>query len=101
METVNLDREMIFTALRLAKPELINQGVKSLAVFGSVARGNFNYDSDLDILIEFSIPIGIFDFIRLKIFLEKITHRRVDLVTPDALHPEMRVGILKEAVDVS
>jgi predicted nucleotidyltransferase len=95
-----LDREAIFTALRQAEPELKNRGVQSLAVFGSVARGNYSQQSDLDILVDFSHPVGLFDFMRLKFFLEQITHCRVDLVTPDALRPEMKDTILREAVHV-
>lgn len=95
-----MDREAIFTSLREAEPELKNHGVQSLAVFGSVARGNYSQHSDLDILVDFSRPVGLFDFIRLKQYLEKITQRRVDLVTPDALRPEMKDRILKEAVHV-
>ncbi len=95
-----MDREAIFTSLREAEPVLRNHGVQSLAVFGSMARGNYSQDSDLDILVDFSRPVGLFDFIRLKQYLESITQRRVDLVTPDALRPEMKDRILKEAVHV-
>jgi predicted nucleotidyltransferase len=95
-----MDREDIFTSLREAEPQLRDRGVQSLAVFGSVARGNYSQDSDLDILVDFSRPVGLFEFIRLKQYLEKITQRRVDLVTQDALRPEMKNRILKEAVHV-
>jgi predicted nucleotidyltransferase len=95
-----MDREAIFTSLREAEPVLRTHGVQSLAVFGSVARGIYSQDSDLDILVDFSRPVGLFDFIRLKQYLESITQRRVDLVTPDALRPEMKDRILKEAVHV-
>jgi uncharacterized protein len=67
-------------------------------VFGSVARGDFSQDSDVDILVDFSRPVSLFDFIRLTSFLEQITHCRVDLVTPDAIRPEMKDSILKEAL---
>ena len=95
-----MDRDAIFAALRKAEPEFKNRGIQSLAVFGSVARGNYSQDSDLDILVDFSRPIGLFDFLRIKFFLEQITHCRVDLVTPDALRPEMKDTILREAVHV-
>lgn len=95
-----MDRDSIFNSLREAEPELKNRGVQSLAVFGSVARGNYSQNSDLDILVDFSRPIGLFDFLRIKSFLEQITFCRVDLVTPDALRPEMKDAILREAVHV-
>jgi predicted nucleotidyltransferase len=95
-----MDREEVLAILRDQKGDLKDQGVKSLAVFGSVARGDFSAQSDLDLLVEFERPVGLFDFIRLKNYLEKSTGRRVDLVTPDALHPRMRDRILKEAIYV-
>jgi len=49
-------------------------------------------------LVEFAKPIGLFEFVRLKIYLEKLLQRKVDLVTPDALKERMREQILKEAI---
>lgn len=95
-----MDRDVIFQTLQNAKPELSRRGVQSIAVFGSIARGGFSADSDLDILVEFAKPVGLFEFVRLKLFLEQITHRRVDLVTPDALRPEMKQHILEEAIGI-
>lgn len=97
---MRMNREAIFTVLRKAEPELKSRGVQSLAIFGSVVRGDFSQGSDLDILVVFNRPVGLFDFIRLKHFLEQLTDARVDMVTPDALRPEMREQILKEAVNV-
>ena len=75
--------------------------VKSLAVFGSVARGEATESSDIDLLVEFNQPIGLFEFIRLKNYLENLTGFKVDLVTPDALRPTMRDSILSEAIYVA
>lgn len=96
-----MNREALFEALHQNRMFLKSRGVKSIAVFGSVARGDFSEKSDLDLLVEFDRPIGLFDFIRLKYDLEKTIGRRVDLVTPDALHPKLRDRILSEAVYVS
>ncbi len=95
-----MDRETIFQILREAENELRQRGVETIAVFGSYARGNATKDSDLDILVAFSRPVGLFDFVRLKMYLEAITQCQVDLVTPDAIRPEMRDRILGEAIDV-
>ena len=94
------DRDTIFSTLRSASPELKKSGVRSLAVFGSIARGDYSENSDLDILIDFSRPVGLFEFIRIKHFLEQLTTCHVDLVTSDALRPEMMDQILLEAVHV-
>ncbi len=81
--------------------ELSQLGVKSLAVFGSVARDEATAVSDVDLLVEFSRPIGLFDFVHVKNYLELVLGCSVDLVTRDALRPEMRDQILKEAVGVT
>jgi len=82
-------------------PDLHQRGVKSLAIFGSVARGDTTITSDIDVLVEFSRPVGLFEFIRLKYYLEELTSCRVDLVTRDAIRPAMREDILNEAVYVA
>lgn len=75
--------------------------MKSLAVFGSVARGENTSESDLDVLVEFDRPVGLFEFIRLKYYLESLVNCRVDLVTTDALRPVMRETILREAIYIA
>jgi len=72
--------------------------VKSLAIFGSVARNEATAGSDIDILVEFGQPVGLFEFVRIKARLEKILDRPVDLVTPEALKKQLKEQILKEAV---
>jgi hypothetical protein len=72
--------------------------VSTLSLFGSVARGEAEEDRDVDLLVEFSRPIGFFEFVRLKRALEEILGRRVDLATPRSLKPQLRDRILKEAV---
>ncbi|MBM4406235.1 MAG: nucleotidyltransferase family protein [Chloroflexi bacterium] len=72
--------------------------VKRLALFGSVARDRMRPGSDVDVLVEFSQPIGLFAFLDLKTELEHLLGRPVDLVTADALKPQMRDKILGEAI---
>jgi hypothetical protein len=96
-----MDLKTIPKLLKQHPAELHQRGVKSLAVFGSVARGEATPSSDIDVLVEFDRPVGLFEFIRLKLFLEDLTGCRVDLVTPDAIRPAMRAGILSEAVYVA
>jgi predicted nucleotidyltransferase len=75
--------------------------VKSLAVFGSIARGEAKDSSDIDLLVEFDTPVGMFEFLELQYYLEKILSSRIDLATQRALHPGLRDIILKEAVRVA
>ncbi len=60
--------------------------VKSLAVFGSYARGDQRADSDLDLLVEFSAPVGI-EFLDLATYLEQLLGLRVDLVSKKGVKP--------------
>ena len=91
-------RGKILETLRSIQPELEHLGVSSLALFGSAARGEDRPDSDVDVLVEFGRPAGLFDFVRVRRRLEVALGRRVDLVTPDALRPAMRESILRDAV---
>ncbi len=56
-------------------------GVKRIGVFGSVARDECSHASDVDLIVEFSRPIG-FRFMDLADYLENLLGRRVDLLTP-------------------
>lgn len=72
--------------------------VGTISIFGSVARDEANADSDVDILVEFSAPVGLFAFGRLQDRLEEILGRSVDLATPASLHQRLRQRILDEAI---
>ncbi len=66
-------------------------------LFGSYARGEQTSESDIDLLVEFSEPVG-FEFIDLKDELENIFRKNVDLGTPKSIKAFVRDRILKEAV---
>lgn len=91
-------REQILQSLREAKPILDSHGVAALWLFGSFARDEACEDSDVDVLVEFSRPIGMFDFVRLQRELGERIGRKVELVTRAALKPQLRDRILAEAV---
>jgi len=74
--------------------------VKRLGIFGSLVRGQCKRESDIDILVEFTSPIGFFDFIRLENFLAKILNQKVDLVSKKALKTAIKDDILKETIYV-
>jgi uncharacterized protein len=73
-------------------------GVRSLSIFGSVARDEARADSDVDMIAEFDEPVGYFHLFHVRRRLEEILGTRVDLTTPGGLRPELRDGILAEAV---
>ena len=90
--------------LSTSKDELRQKfGVKSIAVFGSTARDEARSDSDIDVLIEFDpeAQASLFEFVRLQWFLEELLRNKVDLVTRGGLVPQLRDGILQEAVYAS
>jgi predicted nucleotidyltransferase len=96
-----MNLKTVSALLKRHQADLRQHGVKSLSVFGSLVRGKATPESDIDMLVEFDCPVGLFEFIHLKLYLEDLTGRSVDLVTPDALRPSMRADILNEAVHVA
>jgi predicted nucleotidyltransferase len=77
-------------------PLLKRFGVKRASLFGSSARGENREDSDIDILVEFEAGKSLLDLAGLKIELEELLGRRVDLLTFNSLHPLLKDKILKE-----
>jgi uncharacterized protein len=87
--------------LEQLKPLLADRfKVQTIGIFGSYVRGEQKKKSDLDILVEFSEPIGLFKFVELEDFLSQELNLKVDLVMKDALKPRIKDAILKEAIYV-
>ena len=96
-------KERILALIAEQRPRLQALGVERIGLFGSFARGEEHAGSDVDLLVEFrpGAHIGLFEFVRMRRFLAGALGTEVDLVTPNALRPEMRVQILEEAVYAS
>ena len=93
------EKDAIAIRLRAALPNLRQRWpIRSLALFGSVVRGEARAGSDLDVLVEFERPIDLFSFLDLEEELARLTGRRIDLVTRAALKPHIGQRILAEAV---
>ena len=91
-------KKEIEAVLKKYKPFLREKfKVEQIGIFGSYARGEESKYSDIDILVKFLSPIG-WEFIDLKEFLEEILGSNVDLVTVQALKPQLKDIILKEVV---
>ena len=74
-------------------------GVRKIGIFGSFARGEEREVTDIDVLVEFHDNYETFDnFMDLKFFLEDLFERRIDLVTIDALRPQLKDNILQEVI---
>ncbi len=83
--------------LKTHKKDLLNLGVNTLAIFGSIARNEGKKKSDIDILIEFDAKKGLFGFVHLKDYLENLLHCEVDLVTKKGLRPALKERIVSES----
>ena len=92
-----LSTREILRLLEENAPVIRRYGVRSLALFGSGARGTTREDSDLDFVVEFDTKS--FDaYMDVKVFLERLFECPVDLVLCDAIKPRLREAILREAL---
>ncbi len=96
-----MSRDETLRVLREHRPNMRRFGVKSLAIFGSVARDQARPDSDIDVLVEFDSPPTFEHYMDLKFYLEELLGRPVDLGTPDSLKPRIRELVQSEAVYVA
>jgi len=91
----------IKTVLKQHKSELQDRfSVKEIGVFGSYVKNGQRNRSDLDILVEFTVVPGFFQFIELENHLGKILGIKIDLVMKSALKPVIGRHILNEVVYV-
>jgi len=72
--------------------------VKRIAVFGSYTTGKVNKRSDIDFLVEFEKEADLLDQVGLKLDLQDLLERKVDVVTPDSLSQYFRNSVLDQAV---
>jgi len=92
-------REDVVSTIRANRQALKRYGVKSLALFGSAARGELRKRSDVDVLVQFDQATWA-NYIGLKFYLEDLLGRDVDLVTPKAIKPATLPSIEKDLVYV-
>jgi predicted nucleotidyltransferase len=96
-----MDRQALLDRLNAEAPGLkASYGVRSLAIFGSMARGDDHEGSDVDVLVSFEGKATFDRFMGLKLDLENLLGRRVDLLTPKFLNVAMKAEIDEEAIHV-
>ncbi|MBP0028304.1 nucleotidyltransferase family protein [Roseofilum reptotaenium CS-1145] len=93
-----MNKEQVLATLANHRQELEALGVKSLDLFGSVARDEARPDSDIDFLVDFSIEASLFDLFRLQHYLEDLFGCDIDLGTEDALREHLREPVLQEVI---
>ena len=97
-----MKQEIVLQILKQKNAEMARQfGVKSLLLFGSVARDEATSKSDVDLLVEFNRPVGYFGLFALQDYLEKLLGCPVDLGTPDSLKPRIREHVMGELIRVT
>jgi uncharacterized protein len=89
------------TQLEALKPLLVERyKIESIAIFGSYSRGEQTKKSDLDLVVSFSEPIGVYRFIEVEEFLGEKLGVKVDLVQKGALLPIIKDQILNETINI-
>jgi len=95
-----MTRDKILNLLTKNREKLNGLKVNRLALFGSVVRGDNKPDSDVDVLVEFSVPMTLDLYIDLHEFLEELIGCKVDLVMKDGLKPRIKPHIEKDAIHI-
>jgi predicted nucleotidyltransferase len=90
-QLLRLHRDAILQAARRA-------GARNVRLFGSVARGMDDAESDVDFLVDLEPGRGLLDLGGFQMELENVLGRRVDVVTERGLRPRIRARVLREAI---
>ncbi len=96
-----MQRDQILATLKQHQTVLKKLGVRSLALFGSVARDEATPASDVDILVEFEPPVTFDGYMDVKFYLEDQLGIQVDLVTRKSLKPQILASVEQEAIHVA
>jgi predicted nucleotidyltransferase len=96
-----LSRDDVLAILGAHREEIERFGVKSLRLFGSVARDESSARSDVDLLVEFAETPTFSRYMKLRIFLEDLLGAQVDLVTESGLRERARPYVERDAIRVA
>lgn len=91
-----MDRSQVLDRLQRHLSEIEAMGVRSLALFGSVARDEASPESDIDFVVEFAAPTTFDGYMNLKILLEDTLEREIDLVPRQSMKPEVAETMQKD-----
>jgi predicted nucleotidyltransferase len=97
-----VERERVLAALRQEGPRLRGLGITRLSLFGSMARGEIDPGSDVDLLVEIdpASHFSLFELVDLQEILEAVLGRRAHFAFASKLRPWLREEILQEAISI-
>lgn len=95
-----MKRDQVLAIVTAHQEELKKLGVRSLDLFGSVARDEARPDSDVDFLVEFDQTAGLFQLFQVQFYLEDLLECSVDLGTRDSLREHLREPVSKDVIHV-
>jgi predicted nucleotidyltransferase len=96
-----MDKESVIRTLRAHEAELRAEGISHVYLFGSVARGEADEKSDVDLFYDYDNPkFGLLDLMRLKERFAEILGTRVDAIARDSVHRRIRKRVEAEAIPV-
>ena len=90
----------IETLKKLIVPILQKNGAVKAGIFGSYATGENYEDSDIDVLVELIEGKSLLDLVGLKLELEEITGKKVDVLTYDSIYHRLKERIIREEVKI-
>jgi len=95
------EKDDIIRQIREMRQELRERyHVSRIGIFGSFSQGRQTERSDLDLMVEFERPIGMLAFVHLRDDISQRLGLKIDLVTPDGLHPLIREAVMREVIYV-
>jgi len=97
----NMNRETVLQIISRLMPQLRGYGIQSLALFGSVARNEATAESDVDVLVDFAVPVTFDNYFDVKFLLEDTLGCKVDLVTKTGIRKEVLPIIQNELVNAT
>ena len=96
-----MKRDEAISRLRQHEADLRRLGVEHLYLFGSMARGEANDDSDVDLFFDYQKgKLGVYELMDVKEYAASILGRKADIMTRDSLHKTLREAIEATAIRV-
>jgi len=94
-----ISRQEVIARLKSLKGDLATRyDVREIGIFGSVARGENDHGSDIDLLVEFGSHADLLTFIGLWQYLEDSFGMKIDFVSKGGLRHEMRDAVMRDVV---